>query len=99
MFMSEHSGLVSFKLFGSSKVQIAGTVMRVAVIADIHGNQIALEAVLRDLAQQVPIDQTVIAGDLCLNGPRPKEVLKIVYKLQCPVIRGNVDMERSEEHT
>ena len=67
--------------------------MRVAVIADIHGNQIALEAVLRDLAQQPQVDQTIIAGDLCLNGPRPKEVLKIVNKLRCPVIRGNVDDE------
>src|SRR5689334_10911651 len=67
--------------------------MRIAVISDIHGNQTALEAVLRDLAQQPPVDQTVIAGDLCLNGPRPKEVLKIVNKLQCPVIRGNVDEE------
>jgi predicted phosphodiesterase len=67
--------------------------MRVAVIADIHGNQTALEAVLHDLAQQPPVDETVIAGDLCLNGPRPKEVLKIVSKLHCPVIRGNVDEE------
>jgi len=47
------------------------TVMRIAVIADIHGNQIAFEAVLADLAQQQPVDKLVIAGDLCLNGPRP----------------------------
>lgn len=67
--------------------------MRIAVISDIHGNQTALEATLDDLAQQPPVDQTIIAGDLCLNGPRPKEVLKIVNKLHCPVIRGNVDAE------
>src|SRR6266567_3485499 len=30
--------------------------MRVAVISDIHGNQIALEAVLQDLAQQAAMD-------------------------------------------
>ncbi|MBO0779933.1 MAG: metallophosphoesterase family protein [Ktedonobacteraceae bacterium] len=67
--------------------------MRVAVIADIHGNQLALEAVLQDLAQQPKIDQLVIAGDLCLNGPCPAEVLEIVRSLNCPVLQGNVDSE------
>ena len=67
--------------------------MRVAIIADIHGNQVALEAVLADLAQQPAVDQLVIAGDLCLNGPRPKEVLEILQGLHCPVIQGNVDAE------
>ena len=65
--------------------------MRVAVISDIHGNQLAFEAVLRDLAEQPGIDQTVIAGDLCLNGPRPRQVLEMVQELRCPVIQGNVD--------
>ncbi|MDQ2717065.1 MAG: metallophosphatase family protein [Chloroflexota bacterium] len=67
--------------------------MRVAVISDIHGNQVALEAVLDDLAQQSAIDQRVIAGDLCLNGPCPRQVLEMVQRLDCPVIKGNVDEE------
>jgi putative phosphoesterase len=67
--------------------------MRVAVIADIHGNQLALDAVLADLVQQPPVDQIVVAGDLCLNGPRPRQVLDIVQGLGCPVIRGNVDID------
>ena len=67
--------------------------MRVAVISDIHGNQIALEAVLQDLAQQPAVDQLVIAGDLCLNGPCPRQVLETVQGLHCPVIQGNVDLE------
>ena len=65
--------------------------MRVAVISDIHGNQIALEAVLEDLSQQAPVDHTIIAGDLCLNGPCPAQVLDIVRGLNCPVIQGNVE--------
>ncbi len=65
--------------------------MRVAVISDIHGNKIALDAVLQDLAQQGPIDQVVIAGDLCLNGPQPAEVLETLQALHYPVIQGNVD--------
>ena len=60
--------------------------MRIAIISDIHGNQLAFETVLSDLAGQPRCDQVVIAGDLCLNGPRPREVLELVQKLNCPVI-------------
>jgi putative phosphoesterase len=67
--------------------------MRIAVISDIHGNQIALEEVLQDLRRQPEVNQVVIAGDLCLNGPRPRQVLEIVQGLNCPVIQGNVDAE------
>lgn len=67
--------------------------MRVAVISDIHGNQIALDTVLQDLAQQSAVDHLVIAGDLCLNGPCPKQVLETVQGLNCPVVQGNVDAE------
>jgi putative phosphoesterase len=67
--------------------------MRVAVISDIHGNQIALEAVLADLSRQPAVDHLVIAGDLCLNGPCPRQVLEVLQQLACPVIRGNVDTE------
>lgn len=67
--------------------------MRIAIISDIHGNQVALEAVLQDLAQQPTVDQLVIAGDLCLNGPRPREVVEILRNLRCPIIQGNVDLE------
>src|SRR5579872_3762361 len=79
-----------------------GKYMRVAVISDIHGNQIAFDAVLQDLAQQPEVDQLVIAGDLCLNGPCPRQVMEMVQGLGCPVIQGNVDSEvvneaRSEE--
>ncbi len=67
--------------------------MRIAIISDIHGNQVALEAVLEHIAQQTAIDTLVIAGDLCLNGPRPREVLEILQALNCPVIQGNVDVD------
>ena len=67
--------------------------MRIAVISDIHGNQLALEAVLQDLDRQPSVDQLVVAGDLCLNGPCPRQVLEIVQGLNCPVLQGNVDLE------
>ena len=67
--------------------------MRIAILSDIHGNQLALQAVLHDLAQQPSIDQLVIAGDLCLKGPQPKEVLDTVRNLGCSVIQGNADTD------
>ncbi|HEU0000629.1 MAG TPA: metallophosphoesterase family protein [Ktedonobacteraceae bacterium] len=67
--------------------------MRIAVISDIHGNLTALEAVLQDLAQQPPVEHMVIAGDVCLNGPYPREALERVQALGCPVIQGNTDLE------
>ena len=67
--------------------------MRVAILSDIHGNQLALDAVLEDIARQPAIDQIVVAGDICLNGPRPREALEMVQRLQCPVLQGNVDFE------
>ncbi len=73
--------------------------MRVAIIADIHGNQIALEAVLQDLAQQEEIDHIVIAGDLCLNGPCPGEVLETLQSIRCFVIQGNVDSDIVKQST
>src|SRR5690242_6816110 len=72
---------------------IQGYHMRIAIISDIHGNQVALEAVLDDFYRQPPVDHLVIAGDLCLNGPCPREVIEIIRGLNCAVLQGNVDYE------
>ena len=42
--------------------------MRIAVIADIHGNILALEAVIADLARRGGADVVVNLGDL-VSGP------------------------------
>lgn len=70
-----------------------GAAMRVAILSDIHGNLVALEAVLADLAAQGGADALVIAGDLCLDGPRPREVLAHVRALGCAVVQGNTDRD------
>ncbi len=67
--------------------------MRLAILADIHGNLLALEAVLADLEARGGADATVVAGDLCLAGPRPLEALERVRALDCPVIQGNTDRD------
>ena len=63
----------------------------VAVIADIHGNAVALNAVLEDLKRR-PYDCLVVAGDLVLNGPRPSECLDTIRNLGAPTIYGNADL-------
>ncbi|MDQ0338539.1 putative phosphoesterase [Caldalkalibacillus uzonensis] len=64
--------------------------MKIAFLSDIHGNAVALEAVLEDLEQN-NADQVVVLGDLCFRGPEPKRALKLVQQLDAKVIKGNVD--------
>jgi predicted phosphodiesterase len=64
--------------------------MRVAVISDIHGNQVALDAVLGDL-QAHPADQIVCLGDAIQGGPQPAQVVTRLRELACPVVMGNAD--------
>ena len=64
--------------------------MKLAVVADIHGNLAALEAVLEDLDQVRP-DRVVHGGDLVLNGPRPADCLAVVRERGWAGVRGNSD--------
>ena len=64
--------------------------MRMAFVSDVHGNLLALEAVLEDLERQAS-DLVVHAGDLALNGPRPAEVVDRIRELGWPGTLGNAD--------
>lgn len=64
--------------------------MRVALISDIHGNEVALKAVLADI-ERVGVDQTVCLGDVATLGPRPESVIQILREIGCPCIVGNHD--------
>jgi predicted phosphodiesterase len=64
--------------------------MRIAVVSDVHGHLVALEAVIEDLARQAP-DVTVQGGDLAVIGPRPAEVVDLVRELGWPGVVGNTD--------
>ena len=70
--------------------------MRVAVMSDIHGFNLALETVLDDLARQGPLDEIVVAGDLCEVGPGPAEVLDILRPGAYTVLQGNTDRDLVE---
>ena len=64
--------------------------MRIAIIADVHGNLRAFEAVLADLRQVAP-DLIVHGGDLAYGGTHPAEVIDQVRALGWPGVRGNTD--------
>ncbi len=68
--------------------------MRIAVIADIHGNFLALEAVLADLSREKP-DLVVDLGD-CVSGPLwPRETMDCLADLEALTVRGNHDRQVS----
>jgi putative phosphoesterase len=65
--------------------------MRVALLSDIHGNSIALHAVLADAAE-IGVDAYWILGDLVALGHDPVNVLERLVKLpNTRFIRGNTD--------
>ena len=57
----------------------------------------ALDACLADLESQGGADAIVVAGDLCLDGPKPKKVLQRLEEIGAACMRGNTDRYLSEE--
>jgi len=64
--------------------------MRIAIISDIHGNNVAFETVLADIKRQ-DIEQIVCLGDAIQGGPQPAEVVQNLRALNCPIVMGNAD--------
>lgn len=65
--------------------------MRLALISDIHGNALALDAVLSD-AHSAGIDETWFLGDFSAIGPDPVGVLDRVSRVEgARYLRGNTD--------
>jgi putative phosphoesterase len=65
--------------------------VRIAILSDIHGNLNGLDACLADLAAQGGADLIVAAGDLCVDGPKPKKVLQRLEEVKAQCVRGNTD--------
>jgi putative phosphoesterase len=65
--------------------------LRIAIVSDIHGNLVGLDACLEDLAGQGGADAIVAAGDLCMDGPKPKAVLDRLDDIGAACLRGNTD--------
>jgi predicted phosphodiesterase len=67
--------------------------VRIAVLADVHGNLPALRAVLAELDRE-PVDAIVSAGDVC-GGPLTRAALELLEARSEPVhwIAGNGERE------
>jgi predicted phosphodiesterase len=62
--------------------------MRLAILADIHGNLAAFEAALAHARSQ-QVDQIIIAGDIVIGSPDSAACWRLARSLGCPIIRGN----------
>jgi predicted phosphodiesterase len=62
--------------------------MRIAIIADIHGNCGALDAVLADIEGRA-VEMTVNLGDVVSGPLQPRETADRLMGLGIPTIRGN----------
>ncbi|MFI5272466.1 MAG: metallophosphoesterase family protein [Ktedonobacterales bacterium] len=69
---------------------MAASPLTFAVIADLHGNLPALNAVLDDLERLQP-ERVVVAGDFVNRGPQSRAVLERVAPYGFPAISGNHD--------
>ncbi|MEJ5237188.1 MAG: metallophosphoesterase family protein, partial [Limisphaera sp.] len=64
--------------------------MKFAIIADIHGNLEALQAVLED-AQKQGCTHYACIGDVVGYGANPRECLQIIRSMGMPCVKGNHD--------
>jgi predicted phosphodiesterase len=64
--------------------------MRIAIIADIHGNLPALDIALADMGSR-RVDRVLCLGDIAAFGPQPREVVDRLRALGCPVVMGDTD--------
>jgi len=69
-------------------------VTRIALLSDIHGNKVALDAVLAEIRRAKP-DAVLVAGDLVLNGPDPNGTVDALRFLESEgglIVSGNTDI-------
>lgn len=67
-----------------------GEPMRIGLIADIHGNLVALDAVLAEL-ERARVDAIVCLGDGAALGPQPRQVMDRLRELNCRCVMSNTD--------
>ena len=66
--------------------------MKLAIITDIHGNELALKAVLHEIDQRGDITGIWCLGDMIAMGPDSNEVLDILFgRSDIRMITGNHD--------
>ena len=66
--------------------------MKMLLVADVHANLAALEAVLADAAAAGGFDRTWMAGDVVGYGPDPNECVDWVRDADAVAVSGNHDL-------
>jgi hypothetical protein len=77
------------RLFNNSRLLI-GRTMKFAAIADVHGNSVALEAVLADIAT-IGITEVVNLGDHVSGPLEARQKADLLIERGFPSIRGDQD--------
>ena len=66
----------------------------IAILSDVHGNLLALEAVRKALKKEKP-DAILVAGDLVMNGPDPSGAVDALRAMEADgavIVQGNTDV-------
>lgn len=69
--------------------------MKIGVMGDIHGNHLALEAVLKS-AKNLGVQKLLITGDLVGYYFWPKLVLELLEPWDCLIVKGNHELMLSK---
>lgn len=64
--------------------------MRLALVSDQHGNDVAFRAVVEDL-DRIGVDEVVCLGDVAQGGSEPAETLDRLAAVGCATVLGNAD--------
>lgn len=68
--------------------------VRIAVLSDVHGVTLAVEAVRKAIKKDKP-DVVMVAGDLAMNGPDPAGSIEVIRAMEADgaiVVQGNTDV-------
>ncbi len=66
--------------------------MKLAILTDIHGNELALQAVLKEIDARGDIEEIWCLGDMIAMGPDTNEVLELLFaRPTIRMITGNHD--------
>lgn len=67
-------------------------IMKLAIITDIHGNELALKAVLQEIDNRGDVEEIWCLGDMIAMGPDSNEVLDLLFaRTDVKLITGNHD--------
>lgn len=75
---------------GAANATEGGEIEVLAFVSDVHGNALALQAVLADIGAR-GIERVYCLGDLVGYGPDPEGVIDLIRAAAIPCVTGNYD--------